>query len=43
MLRRLVRPATVHPEVVGGDATQISGESTMDLQMIHAVARPPGW
>ncbi|MFN8072210.1 MAG: S53 family peptidase [Mycobacterium sp.] len=26
------------PEVVGGMPTQISGESTMDLQMIHAVA-----
>ena len=26
------------PEVIGGMPTQISGEATMDLQMIHAVA-----
>jgi kumamolisin len=26
------------PEVVGGMPTQITGESTMDLQMVHAVA-----
>lgn len=26
------------PEVIGGMPTQINGESTMDLQMIHAVA-----
>ena len=37
-LRRLVRPAEVHPEVVGGMPSQRNGEATMDLQMVHAVA-----